>query len=763
MKRIVLFCCLMISHGVFAMHRSVLPPAPERVEYVKEILVKFNHEVVGLFNGLSDVEKAFVAMVYQASIPWYSFATDQIHRSSQDVIDILHDIIKHQEVIKIAWGSGDLELEGVANIEDFIAQIRTLLMYVFSNNGIYFIKEHADSKRTPARLGLSLITPNNLEAALCCVPRDRCSVMTFIAQHEGMFIDSMWQDLLGFIFDATIEPTLTTDGSIANSAVNIYGPKGFSAGDPRNFTDDDYKQFLAMNARHNPLINYYSVDYNEETGNRAIVAQSFHERYKESLKISIGYLSMAMRLADDHREYFDEHMVACLGHLINFLKTGDESSYDLYSIVWLKSKSRVGIEMGWTEVYYDPMGNVGFPQAEVTIADPEAGLDAIISMLPSMEEQLPLPPEFKRDVLGSSAAFPNAQVRRQVFGIGGLGPLSSTAAYCLPNKSEIRSQYGTRQVIYPPGKNIQRQVNNDLTNQLFFLPERAAWLAEYDPEASILQKLWYVHVVLHETLGHGSGRVDKHTFVAEDDLTVNGVTYAVGDQIQITEKNSSHFLRGYGSALEEMRAEIIALYTSLVHLDQIKACKLLGDWGDRLSDTQLQEWLIFDMANTALHRMIQQSDAATEITGAHALANCTITNYLVERGGIAYEVAPVDINGVMHDVVGIKIVDLGLSIASVTELMQEVQRIKSTADGVAVERLINTFGKPLNREFMAILKAHQKTISGDLKATVVIPPHLEPKLGNDGKWAVQASWPEDCIDLLNRWTLQDFNSFDDGE
>ncbi len=753
----------MMSHGVFAMNRSVLPPAPERVEHVKEILVKFNHEVVDLFNGLSDVEQAFVAMVYQASIPWYSFATDQIHRSSQDIIDILNDILKYQSEIKDAWNKEWLNLEGVDEIDDFLAQIRQLLIYVFSNNGLYFLKEHADSKRTPARLGLSLITPNNLKAVLRCVHHKGCSDMIFIAQHTGPDIDDIWNDFVKFFFDGTFESTLTTDGSIANSAVNIYGPKGFPAGDHRNFTDEDYKQFLATNVRHNPLIHYYSVDYNEESGNREIFAESFHERYKESIKISIGYLSMALRLADDHREYFDEHMVACLGYLIDFLKTGDERCYDEYSIAWLKSKSRVGIEMGWTEVYYDPMGNVGFPQAEVTIADPEAGLGAIIGMLPSIEEQLPLPPEFKRDVLGSQAAFPNAEVRRQVFGIGGLGPLSSTAAYCLPNKSEIRSLYGTRQVIYPPGKNIQRQVNNDLTNKLFFLPERAGWFAKHDPEASILQKLWYVHVVLHETLGHGSGRVDKHTFVPEDDLTVNGITYEVGDQIQINEKNCSHFLRGYGSALEEMRAEIIALYTSLVHLDQIKACKLLGDWGDKLSDKELQEWLIFDMANTALHRMVQQSDTATEITGAHALANCTITNYLVDCGGIAYEVAPVDINGVVYDVVGIKIVDLDQSIASVTKLMQEVQRIKSTADGVAVEKLINRFGKPLNSKFMNILKGHQKTISGDLKATVVIPPHLEPLLGIDGNWTVKSSWPEDCIDLLNRWTLPDPNILDEFE
>ena len=335
---------------------------------------------------------------------------------------------------------------------------------------------------------------------------------------------------------------------------------------------------------------------------------------------------------------------------------------------------------------------------------------------------------------------------------GDLGPLFLTAAYCLPNDAVIRSEHGTKQIIYRADKGLAATINPTLTRKLMYLKKRAEWFEAHDQDFSIMTDLWNIHVVLHETLGHGSGKYAEHTFQDGEELKVSGVKHKVGDVIAVTNGNFSKFMAGTDSAIEELRAEIIALYISLNHLDVMKEHGLLKKWPQKLSDDQLREWLLFDMANTALRRMVSQNEDATEVTGAHAQANCIITNFLVEKGGIQFQQEVVDVENENFDVLGIEVTDLNKSIEAVLELMVLTQTIKSTADGIKARWLIDTYGKPLNQDYFKILKRNEKKIVDHLKERVVINPHFVPELQQDGSWLVKTSWPADIFDLITKWS-----------
>lgn len=734
-----LVVCFGLGLGVYTVMLSgkdmLLPSAPQTTEQFKEIFISYNQDIQEHYNKLSEPEKIFVALMYQASVAGNGIVMDQVHRHGIEVFDLFMtlydrrlDLVNLEKMGSIKFQEGDCQ--------KFIEQVKTYLVYLFVNNGQYFKKESEHEKRTPAKIGLNLLTLHAVcEAFVALKLLDKCERVKILART---------------IFDASYESTLMVPGSIEKSAVNIYA-KGDKKDDPKTFTQIDLE--LLEDQDFNAGACFYDVQVSPEGKDRvpSVVPYAVNGKYGKELERVVFWLREAHLFTVQHQQYFDHHLVASLEHLISSLETGSEAEFRLHSIAWLKDKSRVSYTLGFIESYIDPMGDVASFQADVTIQDPDFDLTHLSKKLPEIEEALPLPKEFKRNVLGSHAALPNATMRLTAAATGDLGPLFLTAAYCLPNDAIIRSEHGTKQIIYRADKGLAATINADLTRKLFYLNNRADWFLRHDPEFSIMTDLWNIHVVLHETLGHGSGKYAQHTFQEGEELKINGIMHNVGDVIAVTNSNFSKFMAGTDATIEELRAEIIALYISLHHLDVLKEYGLLKKWPRVLSDDQLREWLVFDMANTALRRIVAQSDDATEITGAHAQANCIITNYLVEKGGISWKKEQITIEDQLYEVIGIEIIDLTLAMDSVKELMVITQTIKSTAHGIKAQQLINQYGKPLNRDFFNILKRNEKKIVDGLKERVVINPHFVPKRLSNGSFSVEASWPEDIFDLMQKW------------
>ena len=88
-------------------------------------------------------------------------------------------------------------------------------------------------------------------------------------------------------------------------------------------------------------------------------------------------------------------------------------------------------------------------------------------------------------------------------------------------------------------------------------------------------------------------------------------------------------------------------------------------------------------------------------------------------------------------------------LSDIKDLMIQVQTIKSTGDGVACDKLINTYGRYVrNVEHIAILQANQKTMVGDLKVSARIYPCFMPVYDevNESMVDIAATWPTDIVE-----------------
>lgn len=691
-----------------------LSSAPERIECFHEIATQYNAQLPDLWNSLTPEERVFVYYMSRASMPGNRIMADQTHRHAVEILDLFKKILHNKQVIRETCKAS-------FPVDSFLQEAETFSVYLLAHHGQYFLREFENHKRTPAKLNLSVLTQENVVTALQAIG---------VADARARV-----SRLAPSLFDADIEPTLTVEGSIEKSAGNIYSS---------DFTQAD---FDALDADSKSALNaYFYIDTTD--GMRKPMAHTYKigGKYSEELEVAHHWLTQAQAHVQKYPNIFDKHIAQSFVHLLLFLETGNEEYFKKFSIDWLKTTSRIDFNFGFVETYHDPLQYRGAFEADVTIKTVD--MKKLNALLPSLEQQLPFPDAFKRQNLHDTAAIPNASVNAKIFASGDAGPVKLTAAYCLPNYHEIRAEHGSKQIIYQFGKGLGEQLNPELSVRLFHSKEHADWLMEHDPAMKLSHDLWDVQVALHETLGHGSGRGATHVFVEGDPLVIGGKQYAVGESIPVTSENSKEFIGGYSGALEELRAEIIALYTSVYNYDALAASGLYKDWPSQIGKEKLIEWFILSMGYHGLTRLQAQVDDATEIVQAHARADTAILNYLLDHGGmeLVEETYPVD--GVLHTVVGVRIIDMLQALQAIKDLACEVQRCTSTADGQAVEKLMKQYGTCVRHpEYIKILKANRKAVQGDLVEIAEIFPQLIPVVDDHQNVIdISAEWPESFIE-----------------
>jgi len=710
---IAFICAVNVLYSKESMVKKLESPSLYLDRY-KEIAIECNDKLPDLWNNLTEQERIFAYYFYRASIAGNRIIADQTHRNALELIELFEKIILNKAIIK-------LKCAQMLDVDAFLSETKTFLVYLYANHGQYFLREFENHKRTPENLALKNLSPENLIEVLKAidVPESKKLIERL---HNSLFV-------------AHYEPTVTVEGSIEKSACNIYSPDFTQA----HFDSLDQESKSAINA-------YFSIQ--EIDGNLLPTVERYKidGKYSPELEVAHYWLTLAHDHVLKYPAIFDKHIPASLKQLLKYLETGDENDFKKFSIEWFKTNSRIDFNFGFIEVYHDPKQYRGAFQAEVTVK--VINMEKLNALLPSLEQSLPFPDEFKRQNLNDSKAIPNASVNAKIFAAGDAGPVGAAAAYCLPNYSDIRAEYGSKQIIYQVGKGLGELVNPFLSLRLFNIKEDVDWLEINDPQGKLKHDIWDLQVVLHETLGHGSGRDAKHIFVEGDPLVIDGQKYNIGDVIEVTDANSTAFIGGYSSALEELRAEIIALYTSIFSFDVLNASGLYKDWTQKIGKEKLIEYFILHMAKVGLYRLLTQSDNAVEIVQAHARANTSILNYLLDHGSLEFveELYPVD--GVEHKVIGIRLIDLNKAMQAVKNLACLVQRFKSTADGQGVDQLMKKYGTCVRHpEYIKILKDNRQAVQGDLKEIAEVFPSLMPELDNNGAIVdISASWPKDFIE-----------------
>ncbi len=704
---------VLVAGGIMSVmgESSGLRAASDSVDTIKEIAVVYDQNLAQEFNKLTPQERVFIYYMFRASLPGNIVATDQSHRDAVTIKDLFEYLLTHEN---------DPRLKDINSFETqrFLDEVRIYLTYLWTNHGQYFMRESEKEKRTPGRIGLTALTKDNL--------------ITVLERLEYPDARVAVESIASSIFDRDVESTMTVPNDIEKSAVNFYSP---------DFTNED---FDALNADAQTALNaYFYIDQKDGKRLSKYEKYSVEGKYTKEVRAMVHWLQKALDHARNYPAQFDEHLTKSLEYLIEYFKTGDEGLFKKHSIEWLQSDSRVDYCFGWIETYKDPKGYRAIFQSDVTIKSLD--IDKLNKQLPAIENKLPFPDEFKRDNLATGgASLPNASINVKAFTSGSLGPLNITLAYCLPNYNEIRSTHGSKQIIYHAEKSLGERVNPDMHKRLFNSPAHFAWFEKHDPESQLMQDIFMLEVILHETLGHGSGKLGTHTFVEGDQLTIEGKTYNVGDTIPVTSSNLQQFLAGYEATLEELRAEIIALLASIISYDELIELRMLNEWPKKIDKQKMIELSIISMARAGLRRLLMQADDATEISQDHARANTTIMNYLIDNDAVAITEDKVSYDGKTYTVLDIKVLDSDRAIAAITELANLVQRIKSTGDGLKAKWLIDTFGKPIrNLEHMRIMKANRNAVQGDVKVAATLYPNYEPIRDAKGEMVdIKATWPK---------------------
>lgn len=453
----------------------------------------------------------------------------------------------------------------------------------------------------------------------------------------GQTLDAMLAELTPVIFDPTVlAKKVNQDGSqdvVATSAGNLY--EGVTQAEVEDF----YNRLKDPNDQ-TPVSYGLNAKVVKKDGKVTEEVYKVNGLYGPAIAQIIYWLDKAKGVAenDAQKEYITS--------LIDYYITGDLRTFDQYSIQWAKdTKSKVDFVNGFIESYNDPLGMTGSWESYVNFRNDKATdrTAKISNAAQWFEDHSPVNPEFRKpNVKGVSAKVITAAM------LGGDAYPATAIGINLPNANWIRAQHGSKSVTI---ENITEAYDmashGNGFNEEFVIDK---------PTRELMDKYLYItdmlHTDLHECLGHASGRLMPG--VDQDALKENG------------------------SALEEARADLFALY-------YLADPKLLELGVIDNPDAYKAEYYKY-MLN-GLMTQLNRIEPGKNIEEAHMRNRQLIAAYILDKGKKDKVVELVKKNGKTY----VKINDYKKMRGLIAELLATIQNIKSTGDYAAGNALIQKY------------------------------------------------------------------------
>lgn len=453
----------------------------------------------------------------------------------------------------------------------------------------------------------------------------------------GQTLDAMLAELTPVIFDPTVlAKKVNQDGSqdvVATSAGNLY--EGVTQAEVEDF----YNRLKDPNDQ-TPVSYGLNAKVVKKDGKVTEEVYKVNGLYGPAIAQIIYWLDKAKGVAenDAQKEYITS--------LIDYYITGDLRTFDQYSIQWAKdTKSKVDFVNGFIESYNDPLGMTGSWESYVNFRNDKATdrTAKISNAAQWFEDHSPVNPEFRKpNVKGVSAKVITAAM------LGGDAYPATAIGINLPNANWIRAQHGSKSVTI---ENITEAYDmashGNGFNEEFVIDK---------PTRELMDKYLYItdmlHTDLHECLGHASGRLMPG--VDQDALKENG------------------------SALEEARADLFALY-------YLADPKLLELGVIDNPDAYKAEYYKY-MLN-GLMTQLNRIEPGKNIEEAHMRNRQLIAAYILDKGKKDKVVELIKKNGKTY----VKINDYKKMRGLIAELLATIQNIKSTGDYAAGNALIQKY------------------------------------------------------------------------
>lgn len=369
--------------------------------------------------------------------------------------------------------------------------------------------------------------------------------------------------------------------------------------------------------------------------------------YSDAIEKIVADLEKALPFAENQQQK------AVIEELVKFYRTGSLKTFDDYSILWAEdTDSQVDFINGFIESYGDPLGMTGSWESIVNFRDEKssARTRTLASSAQWFEDHSPVDPKFRKpEVKGVSAKVINAAI------LAGDAYPATPIGINLPNANWIRAAHGSKSVTI---ENITRAYD-DASHGNGFNEEFVIDQLTID----LLDKYLFItdnlHTDLHECLGHGSGRL------------MPGV--------------DPDALKEHGSAIEEARADLFALY----YLADPKMIEL-----GLLDNPEAYKAEYYKYILNGLMTQLMRIEPGKDIEEAHMRNRQLIAAWAFDHGCKDNVIELVKKNGKTF----IRINDYNKLRDLFGQLLHEIQRIKSEGDYAAGAALIDKYAVKVDPE-----------------------------------------------------------------
>jgi dipeptidyl-peptidase-3 len=506
--------------------------------------------------------------------------------------------------------------------------------------------------------------------------------------------DELLNELIPVIFDPSVDAQkINLDPKadiIKTSATNFY--EGLTQKEVENF----YETKIDKNDS-TPIWHGLNSKLVKENGKIVEKVYKVGGLYSPAIERIVYWLEKASTVAENTTQK------AVLDKLIEFYKTGSLEAWDEYNILWVQDTlSRVDLVNGFIEVYGDPLGYKGAYESIVSIKDLESTkrIDAIGRQAQWFEDNSPIADEHKKEnVVGISA-----KVITVVVESGDASP-STPIGINLPNSNWIRKVHGSKSVNL--GNIVHSYDMADAESVIEEFGYNQEIIDLHKKHAPLAGKL---HTDLHEVIGHASGQINP----------------GVGTPKQT--------LKNYASAIEEARADLVALYYAMDP-------KLIEIGVMETVDVGKAEYNRF--IRNGLQLQLNRIEPGENLEQAHMRNRQMISKWVFEKGLSENVIEKKIKDGKSYFVIN----DYQKLRNLFGELLKEVQRITSEGDFEAAKNLVETYGVIVDKEMhKEVLERFSKLNISPYKG--FINPVLKPVMENGKIVDVKIEYPEDFVEQM---------------
>ena len=399
-----------------------------------------------------------------------------------------------------------------------------------------------------------------------------------------------------------------------------------------------------------------------------------------------------------------EPMAKALEALVQWYRTGETADRRAYDIAWVADKdSPVDTINGFTEVYMDARGSKGAWEALVFYVNREKteAIRTIAEHAQWFEDHMPWDPQYRK----AGVRGITANAIEVVVETGDSGPVTPIGIN-LPNDQSVREEYGSKSVLLSNVIEAYDRSRPPSYRREFTWTEDEALRSE--KWGSLAGELT---TNMHEVIGHASGQL--------------------ADRLQ---GNPQEFLKEQYSALEEARADLVALYfiadPQLVEIGIVPAADhediILTEYESYTRNALLQ------LRRVREGSQLEEDHMRNRQMIVHWLMGNTDAIEVRDRDGKAFYV----------------MTDWRAFRDGVSRLLADVQRIKSEGDYPAAKQLFEEYGiyfDPVVRD--QILERVERV--GLASYSGFVMPKLDPVRNADGDITdIAISYPLDLTQQM---------------